>query len=259
MLAAALAIAPCAVHSEVAATTANQAPVSAESGSPCRQTNQTASGTITIDACDTPELQEWSARVLCPIVREWYPRIAALLPVEGFTPPREVSIRFDPGMKGVAATSGTRISCAADWFRANLQGEAAGSVVHELVHVVQQYGGSRPGNPEPHRAPGWLVEGIADYIRWFLYEPQSHGADAVWIRRVPSAKLHFDAGYRQTANFLDWVTRTYDRELVRKLNIAGRNQTYRKDLWKEFTGHTLDELGADWLQQVVSQRGEAVK
>jgi hypothetical protein len=30
--------------------------------------------------------------------------------------------------------------------------------------------------------PGWLVEGIPDYIRWFQYEPQSHGADASLFR-----------------------------------------------------------------------------
>ena len=65
------------------------------------------------------------------------------------------------------------------WFRANLQGEAIGSVVHELVHVVQEYGRARRENPEATRSPGWLVEGLADYIRWFLYEPQSHGADLV--------------------------------------------------------------------------------
>jgi hypothetical protein len=41
-----------------------------------------------------------------------------------------------------------------------------GMVIHELVHVVQGYPNSR------HKA-GWLVEGIADYIRWWRYEPEA--------------------------------------------------------------------------------------
>jgi hypothetical protein len=35
--------------------------------------------------------------------------------------------------------------------------------------------------PTYKRTPGWVVEGIPDYIRWFLYEPQSHGADAILL------------------------------------------------------------------------------
>ena len=80
-------------------------------------------------------------------------------------------------MRGVAATRGTQVQCSADWFRRNLRGEAKGAVVHELVHVVQQYGRARTTNPDAVRPPGWLTEGIADYIRWYLYEPQSRGAE----------------------------------------------------------------------------------
>ena len=38
-------------------------------------------------------------------------------------------------------------------------------MVHETVHCVQQY--------RTRNNAHWLVEGIADYIRFFKYEPSS--------------------------------------------------------------------------------------
>ena len=158
---------------------------------------------LTIDTTETPDLSEWARKELAPVVKQWYPKIIELLPSEGFTAPQTVRIQFSSTMRGVAATGGTRIRCAARWFRQNLQGEAVGAVVHELVHVVQQYGRARRNSPNAVRTPGWVVEGIADYIRWFKYEPQSHGAE-ITLRNLSRAR--YDANYRITANFLNWVT-----------------------------------------------------
>jgi hypothetical protein len=179
---------------------------------------------------------------LAPVLREWYPRIVGLLPSEGFRAPESVRIVFSEEMRGVAATSGTRVGCAARWFRQNLDGEAKGAVVHELVHVVQQYGGRRGGG-RGSRPPGWLVEGIPDYIRWFLYEPESRGAE-IGARNLEAAR--HDASYRVSANFLDWVTRTHEKDLVRRLNAALRHGEYTDGIWKELTGHTVEDLAAEW-------------
>lgn len=124
---------------------------------------------IVFDTSETPELRPWVDAALRPVCQKWYPRIVAMLPSEGYTAPRRFTVTFRKEMKGVAYTTGTRIVCAADWFGKNLKGEAAGAVVHEMVHVVQQYRQVKGGN----RNPGWLVEGMADYIRWFKYEPPS--------------------------------------------------------------------------------------
>jgi Peptidase of plants and bacteria len=134
-------------------------------------------------------------------------------------------------------TLGEDVSCNIAWFRRNLQGEAAGAVVHEMVHVVQQYKRSNPG---------WLVEGIADYIRWFNYEPQKHGAD---IHNPANAR--YDGSYRVTANFLDWVTENYDKDIVPKLNAAMRKGEYREELWQQRTGKSAAELGAEWKASLV--------
>ena len=133
-------------------------------------------------------------------------------------------------MRGVAGTSGNRVFCGGPWYRRNLKGEALGSIVHELVHVVQQYGRARLRNPDAARTPVWVVEGIADYIRWFLYEPQTHGAE---ITRRNLARARFDASYRVSANFINWVTKTHDKDIVKKLNAAAREGRYSDELWKK--------------------------
>jgi hypothetical protein len=208
---------------------------------------------ISIDTCETPDLTEWSKTVLAPVVREWYPKLVKLLPSPGFEAPKDISIRFSATMRGVAATGGTRIRCAAAWFRTNLKGEAVGSVVHELVHVVQSYGSARRNNPEASPSPGWLVEGIADYIRWFLYEPQSHGADIEWMRHRKNLQLRHDAGYRVTANFLNFVSEKRSATVVQRLNAAMREGKYREDIWQEITGRSLQDLSAEWKSDVEQQ------
>lgn len=198
---------------------------------------------ITIDTTETPDLTEWAHKDLAPAVREWYPKLVKMLPSEGYEAPKRVSVTFSANMQGVAATGGTRVRCAAGWFRQNLQGEAKGAVVHELAHVVQNYGLARRNNPNATRTPGWIVEGICDYIRWFLYEPQTHGAD-ITARNI--ARARYDANYRISGNFLNWVTETCDKDIIRKLNAAARQGKYSEDLWKTATGHTVQELGDLW-------------
>ena len=202
---------------------------------------------ITIDTSETPDLCGWAADKLQPVVKEWYPKLVEMLPGEEYEAPTEVSITVKKESRAIASASGNRITCQAEWFRKNLNGEAVGAVVHEMVHVVQNYGWGRRRNPEAKRTPGWIVEGIPDYIRWFLYEPETKGAE-ITERNLSRAK--YDANYRITGNFIDWVVRTYDKDkdLVRKLNAEARAGRYSDDLWKEYTGKTVQELGAEWKE-----------
>jgi hypothetical protein len=201
---------------------------------------------FTIDATAAPDLMDWADTKLRPVVQEWYPKLVALLPSEGFSAATNVTLTFRNNLGGTpAATGGSRISMNSQWFRRELQREARGSVVHEMVHVVQEYGRARRTNPDATRTPGWLVEGIADYIRWFLYEPQTKGAE-ITERNIARAK--YNASYRITGNFLNWVTLKYDRDIVRKLNAAAREGKYREQLWKDYTGKTVEELGEEWRQ-----------
>jgi len=199
---------------------------------------------FTLDTTVAPDLTEWADQKLRPVVQEWYPRLVIMLPSEGFTARTNVTIRFRDDMGGTPASAGGGfVNCNAGWFRRELTREAIGSVVHELVHVVQSYGGGRRNDPNGTRMPGWLVEGIPDYIRWFLFEPQTKGAE-ITARNLARAK--YDASYRITANFLNWVTTKHDSNIVQKLNGAGRAGKYREELWKEATGKTVQELGEEW-------------
>ena len=204
---------------------------------------------ITFDTSHAPDLSDWVRTKLAPVCLAWYPKIVQMLPSDGFDAPHSFAITFRGNLRFPAATGGTRIICNSDWFKQNLDGEAAGAVVHEMVHVVQQYG--RRQQPAAQR-PGWLVEGIPDYIRWFKYEPQTHGAD---ITRRNISRARYDGSYRVSANFLNWVTDTYDHDLIKQLNTALRQGKYDEDLWKQLTGKSVEELGDEWKQSLAQRLG----
>jgi hypothetical protein len=213
---------------------------------PIRQNFATADGKyrFVIDTTAAPDLTEWADKELRPLVIEWYPKLVAMLPSEGFQARTNVTLRFRTDMGGTPASAGGGfINCNAGWFRRELKREALGSIVHEMVHVVQSYGRVPRGDTNYSRMPGWLVEGIPDYIRWFIYEPQTRGAE---ITARNFARARYDASYRVSGNFLDWASRTYNTNLVMKLNAAGRAGKYREDLWKELTGKNVQALGDEW-------------
>jgi len=201
---------------------------------------------FTLDTTAASDLTEWAEKELGPVVQTWYPRLVEMLPSEGFVAPTNVTVLFREGMRGTPASAGGgRINCNIEWFRRNLKGEAKGAVVHEMVHIVQQYGRARRNNPDATRTPGWLVEGIPDYIRWFLYEPESKGAE---ITQRNLARAKYDGNYRISGNFLNWVVETYDKKIIQTLNTAARQGKYSEDVWKTATGKTVQELGDEWLK-----------
>jgi hypothetical protein len=204
---------------------------------------------ISIDTAGAPDLKDWAEQKLAPALAEWYPKIVSMLPSEGFAPPKKFSVSIKPG-NGVAATGGTRVTANSAWLKRELNGEAIGSLIHEEVHVIQQYGSARRNNPNATRTPGWVTEGIPDYIRWFKYEPQSHGADLTWVRARKNFTPRYDGSYRVSANFLDWVTEKHDKEIVKKLNTAARQSKYNEELWKNATGKTVQELGEEWKKDL---------
>jgi hypothetical protein len=194
---------------------------------------------IEFDTTETPKLTPWVDRVLKPACAEWYPKIVDQLPSDGFRAPQEFKVLFKADMDGVAYTAGTRVVCAEKWFENNLAGEAAGAVVHELVHVAQQYKG------RPHPTPGWVVEGIADYIRWFQYEPEK-------LRpRVNFDRANYNDSYRTTGAFFDFLARTYDEKLITKLNAICRQGEYTEGVWEELTGKKVEEL---WKEFALSSK-----
>jgi hypothetical protein len=183
---------------------------------------------VTVDTSEVPEVAEWAGKAKA-LVEKWHPIVAELLPSDGFTPPREIRIVFRKNMKGVAYTSRATIVIAADWIKKHP--DDYGMVVHELTHAIQAYPGGRPG---------WLVEGIADYIRFFHYEPKTR------IDINPRRSGYRD-GYRTTAAFLAWIEKEHDKDIIRKLNESLRQPTFNEQLFKMRTGKTVDELWAEFI------------
>jgi hypothetical protein len=202
---------------------------------------------IAIDTSKAPDLQDWAEKKLAPVLAEWYPKLTAMLASEDYSAPTNFSVVIRPG-RGVAATGGTRVTANATWLKRELNREAVGALLHEEVHVVQRYGGDRRDNPDYKPTPGWLTEGIPDYIRWFLYEPQSHGADAIFFQTRSNVNLNYDGLYRVTANFLNYAVENYgkDKNLITRLNAACRQGKYTDDLWKELIGKSLPDLNDEW-------------
>lgn len=142
---------------------------------------------------------------------------------------RKVTFIIDPGYDGVAATGNTVVRFNPQWFKGHPQDIDV--VTHEAMHVVQAY--------HSRKVPGWLTEGIADYVR-YVYGVNNKAAD--WAMPNYTAKQSYKNAYRVTARFLVWVEKKYNKSIVDKLDAAARDDTYSADLWKELTGKTVDEL-----------------
>lgn len=205
----------------------------------------------TVDTSASPEFKAWVEQKVAPMIQTWYPRLVEMLPSQGFEAPARFSIVFDPAMQGVAATGGTRIRCASGWFRQNLKGEALGALFHEMVHVVQQYGRA-PRRPGATRPPGWLTEGITDYLRFFIFEPETKGAE---ITARNFSRARYDGSYRVTANFLNWVSAQHGQDFVPKLNALIREGRYSEQTWKDLTGKSVEELGELWRKDLAKKMG----
>jgi len=187
---------------------------------------------ITFDTTEVPDLRLWVNEKLKPVVAQWYPKIVAMLPSEEFQPPAEFRIVFKSGMRGVAYTTGHDVYGSGSWYLANREGEGIGSIVHELVHVVQQYPSRRGGN----NAPSWLVEGIADQIRWYQFESPDNR------RKVNLGGAEYTDSYFVSASFLDYIVRKIDPQVIQKLNSTLRNGRYTDDLWMQWYAKSAAEI-----------------
>jgi hypothetical protein len=188
---------------------------------------------VAVDVSDVPDMKHWADKC-ARICERAYPMLNEELASDGFKPAHLITMTFKKDARALAATGGTHITGRAKWFQDHP--DDFGAMVHETAHVVQAYRYGRGGN----RNPGWLVEGIADYVRFFKYEPGKIGP-----LRNPD-RMHYTDAYRTTARFLNYVTEKYDKQLVKKLNAAMRQGKYSDDLFKDYTGKTVTELDDEW-------------
>lgn len=191
---------------------------------------------IRVDTSKVVDVAAW-AKDARRTVEQWYPKIVEVL---GSAPEKPPAIRlvFAP-TEGVAGTSGAAIHINTDWIMRHP--EDRGMVVHELVHVIQAY---------PKYDPGWLVEAIADYVRWWLYEPRPTGVPRSMMR------ASYRDSYRTAAAFLAHVEHGHPGT-IKGLNDVLRKGAYADDTFEKLTGSGLEELWTDFARDWDS--GEALK
>jgi len=187
-----------------------------------------AAPSITMDTTQLTTLQDYSKKAQ-KAAEDNYAMVLKTLQTDDPAPDRPIRIICDMKYKGVAATSGRTIRFSPEYVVGHT--DDLGMIVHEEVHVIQGY---------KKYDPVWLVEGIADWVRWFHFEPEA--------KRPHPRKDRADAraSYQTTAAFLVWASGKYDKDLVPKLHKALRDGTYVESMFKDLTGKTLDDLNAEW-------------
>jgi hypothetical protein len=188
---------------------------------------------VIVDVQDAPEIAEWAGRAkeLCEI---WHPIIFERLDPSGRPPARTITIIFKgPSMKGIAYTKApeSTITISADWVKKHP--DDVGMVIHELTHVVQNYPKSKASNSF------WIVEGIADYVRYYEFEPE---------RRTPiDWKKTYRDGYGIASAFLDWIQRTRAPHIIEKLNARLAIGEYTDELFADYAGAPVERLWEEFL------------
>jgi len=215
---------------------------------------------IFVDVSYAPDAGEFALKTT-PLLLEWYPRVNAILYGPDHPLPFDnVVVTFAHGLDHPAFTTGNLIHISADVLR-NRRDSYEGMVVHELTHVVQHY-------PQVQADAGWVVEGIADYVRHQAYEK-----DIVPTLRIDrqghltgysDSEPYFDMlekngvdlrdkGYLRTytvaSTFLFWLETRKDRQIVRELNGMLAQGKYSPVLFAQFCGEPLDALWADFVKE----------
>lgn len=191
---------------------------------------------VTLDVSETPEAHAFAENSK-RLVEQWFPIVCQLLSTDEYAPPKTLKLVFRKQQNAPAFATGGRggealISVSTPWITAHP--DDYGMIIHEMTHVIQSYRGRG-------ERPGWLTEGIADYIRFYRYEPD------VPRPRVNPQRASYKDSYRTTAAFLAWVTGKYDRRLVARLDASLRDGSYTGELWTTVTGKDVDTLWAEFI------------
>jgi len=148
---------------------------------------------------------------------------------------KEVKFSVDTNYKGVAATSNGKVTFSSIWMVKHP--EDIDVVTHEVMHIVQDYGRSV--------GPGWLTEGIADYVR------SKFGVDnpgAKWTMPEPKPEHSYKNSYRITARFFTWIEKNVKPGTIKAVDASLRDHTYTSAIWAKLTGKDLDALWADYVK-----------
>ncbi|WP_043471784.1 basic secretory protein-like protein [Kitasatospora sp. MBT66] len=179
---------------------------------------------IDLDYSRAPDLGPWLEQQK-QTVADYYSTISNLVTKGAWTPAPRFRIVLDPQITDHPADARPgavpEIHASVDYTRNNRND--TGFLLHEAAHVAF-FG--HPGRP------WWLEEGLADWVRYYNFQPGTVHPLAPGDR--------YDSGYSATARFIDYVAKTYRRpDLPYLLNTRdyGSGQ-----IWVQVTGRSADQL-----------------
>ncbi|XP_024032282.1 uncharacterized protein LOC112094825 [Morus notabilis] len=139
---------------------------------------------------------------------------------------------FIEDIDDVAYASNNEIHVSARYigkYSGDVKREIAGVLYHESTHIWQWNGNGQ--------TPGWLIEGIADFVRLKSGYVPSH-----WVK--PGGGEKWDKGYDVTARFLDYCN-DLRNGVVAELNKKIRTG-YNDNFFVKLLGKTVDQLWSDY-------------
>ena len=160
-----------------------------------------------------------------------YPKLIA-----DFNPNAKKKIYFiiDPTYDGVAYAFGDVVVFGFDYMEKNPKDGDV--VVHETMHHIQQ---SYKGN-----VPGWLVEGIADNVRYHygIDEPDP------WTLQDYKPEHNYDGSYGITGRFLLWIETHKNKNFVKELNNALYNGVDYNDFFVQKLGNSIQIIWNEYAK-----------
>ncbi|WP_346189911.1 family 20 glycosylhydrolase [Rubritalea halochordaticola] len=159
-----------------------------------------------------------------------WPKIIHLIDAPVHKTRTTVNIVFNDKIKHPAHAFGDTITMSSGHLRRN-KSDAKGVFVHELTHIIQN-----------HSGPGWFIEGVADYVRFKVINNDG------WAKHN-SQHINYNkplGAYWASAAFLLYLEDKYQKPIVKTVSSSLRDKTYHEGIWKELTGHTLEELTTEY-------------
>ena len=184
---------------------------------------------VHLKVSQVPQLENWGFHAK-ELIKLWSPRISRILDIEDY--PHNIDLTIQKSDEGIAFADSNAITVSSHWIEK--YPEDIGLIVHEAVHVVQLY---------PKFEPGWITEGIADYIRWHLYEKKPLD----WFP-VGEDEKGYEAAYRITGGFFLWITLHKNADFMKILNTSMKNIEYEDTIFFLYTGNDLDGLWKEYIQ-----------
>ena len=205
----------------------------------------------------------WNAQGFLDGMTAWAEKISTFM-CGSAEPARRMDFYITLEKDGLAGTGDNRITIGNDWavsrVAANDARDVRGCIVHELTHAVQyavgQYLGKRVNLENiivVHKTDGTselehLTEGMADWIRWYNYEPEHYRDDRRYERFYCKGRTL--AEYGNGCEFIDYLATTYGTGFVSNMCLwcADNGNASGKigRIWPALTGRTYEQLLADW-------------